>query len=123
MASADISPNPPVSVEQIQREWHELSSRVNRLELEKVSLEQENKALRFLLERVIDHRQKSHSELVLLLSGLISKLPLTDVGIFVSRLVEHNKEVSQTLAVLIKGTADVDLPQPAILKALEQAKR
>ena len=123
MASAETSNNTAVSVDQIQREWGELSSRVNRLELEKVSLEQENKALRFLLERVIDHRQKSHSELVLLLSGLISKLPLTDVGIFVSKLVEHNKEVSQTLAALIKGTADADLPQPALLKALEQCKR
>src|ERR1041385_4085352 len=106
MASPDTSPNGPVSVEQIQREWHELSSRVNRLELEKISLEQENKTLRFLLERVIDHRQKSHSELVLLLSGLVSKLPLSDVGIFVSKLVEHNKEVSQTLAALVKGTAN-----------------
>ena len=87
MASADTLANTTASVEQIQREWHELTSRVNRLELEKIALDQENKALRFLLERVIDHRQKSHSELVLLLSGLISKLPLNDLGAIVGRLV------------------------------------
>src|SRR5438445_549829 len=113
MASAETSVNTTASLDHIQKEWHELTSRVNRLELEKISLEQENKALRFLLERVIDHRQKSHSELVLLLSGLISKLPLNDVGIFVTKLVEHNREVGQTLAALLKGTANADLPQPA----------
>ena len=57
------------SVEEIQQGWHELTSRVGQLEAERNLLEQENKALRFLLERVIDHRQKSHSELVLLLTG------------------------------------------------------
>jgi hypothetical protein len=123
MALPESPAQPPASLEHIQREWHELTARVNRLELEKISLEQENKALRFMLERVIDHRQKSHTELVLLLSGLVSKLPVNDVAIFVSKLVEHNKEVNQTLAALIKGTADADLPKPALLKALEQCKR
>ena len=42
-------------------------------------LEQENKSLRFLLERVIDHRHKSHNELVLIMTNLVSKLPLKEI--------------------------------------------
>lgn len=111
------------SVEEIQHGWHALTLRVAQLEAEKDALEQENKALRFLLERVIDHRQKSHGELVLLLTGLISKLPINDVGVIVSKLVEHNTHVNQVLAALVKGTAETDLPQPMVLRALEQTKR
>jgi hypothetical protein len=111
------------SLEEIQEGWHELTSRVGQLEAERNLLEQENKALRFLLERVVDHRQKSHSELVLLITGLVSKLQINDVGVIVSRLVEHNTNVSQYLAALVKGTVDVAMPQPAILKTLEQTKR
>ncbi len=111
------------SVEEIQQGWHELTSRVGQLEAERNLLEQENKALKFLLERVIDHRQKSHSELVLLLTGLVSKLQINDIGVIVSRLVEHNTNVSQYLAALVKGTVDVAMPQPALLKTLEQTKR
>jgi hypothetical protein len=58
-----------------------------------------------------------------LLTTLVSKLPLNDIGVIVSRLVEHNTNVGQYLAALIKGTADVHLPQPEILKSLEQSKR
>lgn len=111
------------SLDEIQQGWHELTSRVGQLEAERNLLEQENKALRFLLERVIDHRQKSHSELVLLLTGLVSKLQINDIGVVVSRLVEHNTNVSQYLAALVKGTVDVAMPQPAILKTLEHTKR
>jgi hypothetical protein len=111
------------SVEEIQQGWHELTSRVGQLEAERNLLEQENKALRFLLERVIDHRQKSHSELVLLITGLVSKLQINDIGVIVSRLVEHNTNVSQYLAALVKGTADIAIPQPLLLKTLEQTKR
>jgi hypothetical protein len=111
------------SLEEIQQGWHELTSRVGQLEAERNLLEQENKALKFLLERVIDHRQKSHSELVLLLTGLVSKLQINDIGVIVSRLVEHNTNVSQYLAALVKGTVDVAMPQPALLKTLEQTKR
>ena len=58
------------SVEEIQQGWHELKLRVAQLEAEKDSLDQENKALRFLVERIVEHRQKSHGELVLLLTSL-----------------------------------------------------
>src|SRR5438093_1617293 len=113
----------PPSIEEIQQGWHELMLRVGQLEAEKMALEQENKSLRFLLERVIDHRQKSHNELVLIMTNLVSKLPLNDLGAIVGRLVEHNTNVSQYLAALIKGTAEAQLPQPTILKTLEQTKR
>ena len=115
--------SPLASVEEIQQGWHTLTLRVAQLEAEKSALEHENKALRFLLERVIEHRQKSHGELVLLLTALISKLPINDVGVIVSKLVEHNTHVNQVLAALVKGTADADLPQPMVLKAMEQTKR
>src|SRR5438477_6968742 len=114
---------PPASVEEIQQGWHELTLRVRQLEAEKGALEQENKALRSLLERAIEHRQKSHSELVLLLTTLVSKLPLNDIGAIVSRLVEHNTNVGQYLAALVKGTAEAHIPQPTVLKTLEQSKR
>ncbi len=113
----------PTSVEEIQQGWHELALRVGQLESECNALETENKTLRFLLERVIEHRQKSHGELVLLLSGLVSKLPINDVGIVVSRLVEHNDHVNQVLAAFLKGKADAPMPQPSVLKALDQTKR
>jgi hypothetical protein len=115
--------NPATSVEEIQKGWHELTLRVGQLEVEKAALEQENKALRHLLERVIEHRQKSHGELILLLTALVSKLPLNDVGVIISKLVEHNTNVSQVLAALAKGTADVALPQPTVLKTLDHTKR
>jgi hypothetical protein len=108
-----------------EKGWHELRLRVEQLEAERVLLEQENKALRRLLERVIEHRQRSHSELILLLTGLVSKLPINDVGVLVSRLVEHNTNVTQYLAALTKGSVDGNLvfEQPAVLKNLEETKR
>src|SRR5439155_19461330 len=107
----------------IQQGWAELKLRVGQLEAEKQALEQENKSLRFLLERAIDHRQKSHNELVLILTNLVSKLPLNDLGAIVARLVEHNTNVSQYLAALIKGAVDVNLLLPAVLQTLDQKKR
>jgi hypothetical protein len=123
MTQTENGASPVASVEEIQHGWHPLTLRVAQLEAEKDALERENKDLRFLLERVIDHRQKSHGELVLLLTGLISKLPINDVGVIVSKLVEHNTHVNQVLAALVKGTAEADLPQPMVLRALEQTKR
>lgn len=123
MTQIETPPAPPASLDEVQQGWHELTTRVGQLEAERNLLEQENKALRFLLERVIDHRQKSHSELVLLLTGLVSKLQINDIGVIVSRLVEHNTNVSQYLAALVKGTVDVAMPQPTILKTLEHTKR
>jgi hypothetical protein len=114
---------PITSLDEIQRGWHELTLRVSQLEAERDALKQENKSLRFLLERVIEHRQKSHSELVLLLTSLVSKLPINDVGIIVSKLVEHNANVGEVLTGLVKGKADSALPKPMVLKALDQTKR
>jgi hypothetical protein len=54
--------------------------------------------LRSLLERVIEHRQKSHGELINLLSGLVSKLPINDIGVVVARLLEHNAHVAEVCA-------------------------
>lgn len=111
------------AAEEIQPGWNDLKTRVAQLEAERIALQQDNKQLRFLLERVAGHRQKSHSELVNILAGLTSKLPIQDVGGVVSKLVEHNTNVNQYLAALLKGTAEADLPKPAILKNLEQTKK
>ena len=96
---------------------------MEQLEADRGALEHENHSLRVLLERAIDHRQKSHSELVTILTTLVSKLPVNDIGVIISRLVEHNTNVSQALAALINGKAEAGLPQPEILKTLDQTKR
>lgn len=111
------------SVEEIQGGWHDLTLRVKQLEAERDVLEQENKSVRSLLERVIEHRQKSHGELVLLLTTLVSKLPINDIGVVISKLVEHNSQVTEVCAVLAKGKVESSLPQPALLKLLDQTKR
>jgi len=124
--SATPAAAPPLmSADEMQKGWHELRLRVEQLEAERTTLEKENKSLRELLERVIEHRQKSHSELILLLTGLVSKLPINDIGVVVSRLVEHNTNVTQYLAALTKGAVDGSLTfsQPAVLKNLEETKR
>ena len=115
--------HPIATVEEVQQGWHELRLRIGQLEAERGALAQDNKTLRSVLERVIEHRQKSHSELVLLLSNLVSKLPINDVGVIISKLVEHNAHVGEVCALLAKGRADTTLPQPAVLRALEQTKR
>src|SRR5215813_7204320 len=111
------------SVDEMQKGWHELTLRVAQLEAEKRSIEQELKAARRMLELLTEHRQKSHGELVLLLTSLVSKLPLNDVGVIISRLVEHNNNVSHFLSGLVKGTPETDLSQPAALLSWEQTKR
>ena len=116
--------NAPASVEDIQKDWHELTLRVAQLEAERLLLEQENKSLRGLVERAISYRQKSHTELVMMLTHLVSRLPINDAGVIVSRLVEHNNNVSQMLATLAKGIVDAaSLPEPEMLKTLDQSKR
>src|SRR5438046_2479896 len=117
-----IFKRPVATVDEIQQGWHEVMLRIGQLEAERNVLEQENKSLRALLERVIEHRQRSHGELVHLLSGLVGKLPINDVGLVVSKLVEHNAHVSEVCATLAKGKADAALPQPAVLRALDQTK-
>ena len=111
------------SVEEVQRDWHDLQLRVQQLETERTVLDQENKTLRSLVERVIEHRQKSHSELVNLLATLVSRLPINDIGVVVSRLVEHNQHVNEVCASLSKGKLDDSLLQPILLKQLDKAKR
>jgi hypothetical protein len=123
MTQTENATTTAASLEEIQRDWHELKSKVRQLEAERGALEQDNKALRSLLERVIEHRQKSHGELVLLLTSLVGKLPINDVGAIVTRLVEHNAHVSEICAALTKGKAGAELPRPAVLKALDQTKR
>lgn len=114
---------PVVSVEEVQRDWMDVKARVGQLEGERALLERENKTLRLLLERVVEHRQRSHSELILLLTGLVSKLPINDVGVVVAKLVEHNANVAEVCAALSKGSVEAALPQPTVLKNLEQTKR
>ena len=109
--------------EEVQAGWHELKLRVAQLEAERAALEYDVKSLRALLGRVIEHRQKSHGELVLLLSGLVSKLPINDVGVVVSKLVEHHAHVNEVCAALARGKADAPLPLPSVLIALDQVKR
>jgi hypothetical protein len=111
------------SVEDIQKGWQALASRVDQLEAERGALAEENKALRALLEKTIEHRQKSHGELVNLIAGLVSKLPINDVGVVVSRLVEHNTHVTEVCAALANGKIEANVLQPAILKVMEQTKR
>lgn len=114
---------PTASVEEMQQGWHDLKLRLDQLEAERAALQHENKSLRNLFERAVEHRQKSHGELVLLLANLVSKLPISDVGLIVSKLVEHNAHVAEISAALAKGKVDSNLPQPAALKALDNTKR
>ena len=115
----------PTSTNETQNGWQDLRHRVEQLESQRAVLEQENKSLRQLLERAIEYRQKSHTELVLLLTGLVSKLPINEVGVVVSKLVEHNTNVSQYLATLTKGAVEgnLEFTQPAVLKTFDETKR
>jgi hypothetical protein len=123
MSQTEPGSNAPVSVEEILRGWSDLTLRVQLLEAERTALEQENKNLKTLVERVVEHRKKSHSELVTLLTVLVSKLPINDVGVVVSRLVEHSAQVNEVCAALINGKTEDNILQPAILKTLEITKR
>ena len=123
MAQTDNDPGPVPSVEEIQKAWRELTLKVVQLDAELTAAQQDNKVLRALLERMIEHRQRSHSELINILTGLVAKLPLNDLGVIISRLVEHNAQVAEVSASLAKGKIEDDLLQPAILKAQEKTKR
>jgi hypothetical protein len=114
---------PIPSLEEIQRDWHDLTLRMRQSETECLALEQENKALRSLLERVVEHRKRSHAELVNLITTLVTKLPINDVGVIVTRLVEHSAAVNEVSAALIHGKNEENLLQPAILKALDKVRR
>ncbi len=122
MENANAAPA-PVPVEEVQQTCADLKLRVDQLESSRGVLETENKALRTMLERVMEHRQKSHNELVLILTALVSKLPLNDVGVIITKLVEHNTNVGQTLIGLAKGQVEIVRSQPEILKSLEQSRK
>jgi len=123
MSQSAPETGPIISVEEIQRNWHELTLRVAQLEADSKRLEQENRATRALVERAIEYRQKSHAELVNLLTTLVSKLPINDVGVVVSRLIEHNSHVTEVSSNLTKGKLEDNMLQPAVLKALDKSKR
>jgi hypothetical protein len=123
MSQMDSAAPPMVPMEEVQKGWHDLSLRVQQLEAERERLMLENKELRSLLERVIEHRQKSHTELINLLSGLVSKLPINDIGVVVARLMEHNAHVTEVCAALAKGKVEATLIQPQMLRVLDQTKR
>ncbi|HUC85725.1 MAG TPA: hypothetical protein VL970_11080, partial [Candidatus Acidoferrales bacterium] len=71
----------------------------------------------------VEHRKKSHGELVNLITTLVTKLPINDVGVIVSRLVEHSAAVNEVSAALIHGKNEDNLLQPAILKLLDKVRR
>ncbi len=123
MSPTDNAPAVLVSTDEIQQGWHDLKLRVAQLEAERVALEKDGKELRTLIERVIEHRQKSHGELINLLSGLVGKLPLNDVGVIISKLMEHNTHVTEVCAALAKGKMEANQIQPQLLRVLDQTKR
>jgi hypothetical protein len=123
MSATQNGAAPVPSLEEIQRDWHDLTLRMQQSEAECTALEQENKTLRSLIERIVEHRKKSHGELVNLITTLVTKLPINDVGVIVSRLVEHSVSVNEISAALIHGKNEENLLQPAILKLLDKTKR
>ena len=122
MSQPENGSQPLASLEAIQQQWAGLTLKVAQLETEQDALEHENKALRTLLEMVIEHRKKSHGELVNQITNLVSKLPLNDVAVVVARLVEHSSQVAEVSNALIKGTSEGDILQPAVLKAMAKSK-
>jgi hypothetical protein len=123
MSEKQNGAEPVPSLEEIQRHWNDLTLRIQQSETECRALEQENKALRGLVERIVEHRKKSHGELVNLITTLVTKLPINDVGVIVSRLVEHSAAVNEVSSALIQGKNDENMLQPAILKALDKVRR
>jgi len=122
MAENANGAGPIAAVEEIQKSWHDLTLKVRQMDAELTMVEQENKVLRSLLERMVEHRQKSHAEMVSILTTLVTKLPINDIGVVVSRLVEHNAHVNEVCAALAKGKMDDNQLQPVILKILEKTK-
>jgi hypothetical protein len=123
MSESDTLMMVKVSVEDVQKGWHDLKMRVAQLEAEREVMEKENKELRSLLERAVEHRAKSHTDLINLLSGLVSKLPVNDAGIIIARLMEHNAHVGEVCAALAKGKIEATQIQPQMLRVLDETKR
>jgi len=123
MSQTENGSGPAASVEEIQRSWSDVILRVEQLETACGGLEAENKQLRQLLERVIEHRKKSHAELVTIITTLVAKLPMNDLGVIIARLVEHSNLVNEISAALVGGRADDAVLQPALLKNLDKTRR
>ena len=103
MAENDNGASPVPSVEEIQKAWQGLTLKVRQLDAELTAVEQENKALRSLLERIVEHRQKSHAEIVSILTSLVTKLPINDIGVVVSRLVGTTRRSTRSARRWPKG--------------------
>jgi hypothetical protein len=123
MTESETAPTAGGAAEKASEGADALTLRVEQLEAGMRALEHEGKAMRLLMERMIEHRQKSHSELVLLLAGLVSKLPINEIGVIISKLVEHNESVSRFHGALMKGATDASMPAPVILQSLDQTKK
>ncbi len=123
MAQTENGAGPVVSAEEIQKAWSNFTLRVEQLETGNTVLEHENKALRRMLENSIEYRKKSHAELVTLITTLISKLPVNDLGVIITRLVEHSNQVGEVSSALIGGKMEDNQLQPASLKLLDKTKR
>jgi len=123
MSKSDSASPPVASVEEIQEGWNELRMKVAEAAEERATLETENKTLRRILERLIEHRQRSHGDLVNFLADLVSKLPLNDTGLLVTRLVEHNNQTAEICAALLKGKVEAEVAKPALLRNLEEKRR
>jgi len=123
MAQPEQNPVPPASVEEIQKNWNQFTLRIEKLETINTALEQENKQLRRLLENAVEFRKKSHIELVNLVTTLVSKLPFNDLGMIITRLVEHSNQVAEISAALLGGKMEEGMLQPAVLKLLDKTKR
>ncbi len=123
MAQTENHAAPPVSLEEVQQSWNQYTLRVERLETMNAALEQENKTLRRLVENTVEYRKKSHTELVNLVTTLVSKLPFNDLGVIITRLVEHNNQVMEISAAMLGGKLGEDQLQPAVLKLLDKTKR
>jgi hypothetical protein len=123
MTEKETGPTPTTSVEEAQGGGRELTLKVAQLQADLTALAQQNKSLRLLLERVIEHWKKSHTELVLIVTNLVGKLPLNDVGVIVSKLVEHGTNAGQFRCGLAETPGDAVLAQPELLKTLDQHKR
>ena len=109
--------------EEAPKDSTELKSRVAQLEAEQSASEKEIKTLRLLLESALEHRQKSHGELIIILTNLVSKLPINEVGVIVARLMEHNTQVGEYLSTLLKGKPGEGVATPPTLKVFEQTKQ
>ena len=123
MAQTENNGASPAALEEIQKNWNQFTLRIEKLETINAALEQDNHNLRRLLGNTVEYRKKSHTELVNLVTTLVSKLPFNDLGGIITRLVEHNNQVAEISAALIGGKMEEGQLQPAVLKLLDKTKR